>query len=268
MGQKVSGMQCCHQGGVGGRQIAELTLSDMSPEDMAYVHVQEHPFDANFPGEPTWGCCSTHDASGQGLSAEAPAAASMLESLSYVPVRFDEGTTMDVERSHARYSKIVVHSTRARTQRRSKAWEEWLRGATAGREVVLLEGFENLRAEKEMSLAASACNKVHATYFLDSSLSKFSILPKDAVSSPSITLPIDNIQVICPVSDFMVFFDRIETHLDESEKTRAVLLQYVTEEAQRRRVCFLEESERAKDHCVQALTALWLEKRNDHSMWF
>ena len=65
---------------------------------------------------------------------------SLLKSLSYVPARFDEGTTIDVERSQPRYSKIVVH-TRARTQR-SKAWEQWLQGATLGREVTLLEGFD------------------------------------------------------------------------------------------------------------------------------
>lgn len=186
-----------------------------------------------------------------------------LESLSYMPVRFDESSTVDAERSHSRYSKIMVHSTRARTQRRSKAWEDWLRVATAGRAITLLNGLD------EASEGQSAVlEKIPAMYHLDRALTKLSILPGNGADTAAIAIMVDSIQVICPATDFMLFYDQVDAKLDESERGRAVLLQYVTEDTQRKRVCFLEDSEVAKDHFVQALTALWLEKRNDHSMWF
>jgi len=219
-------------------------------------------------GDNDWRCCRAHE----DYSESIPTNASMLESLSYMPVRFDVNPTMDVERSHARYSKIVVHSTRARTQRRSKAWEEWLRAATAGRAIVLLIGIP------DSDTPLSVCSKLPAMYYLDRALTKLTILPAESredESNPNesntksvITILVDNIQVICPATDFMLFFDQVEAQLDESEQRRAVLLQYTTEDTERKRVCFLEESEHAKDRFVQALTALWLEKRNGHSMWF
>mmetsp|Transcript_22028 Transcript_22028/g.48686 ORF Transcript_22028/g.48686 Transcript_22028/m.48686 type:complete len:292 (-) Transcript_22028:59-934(-) len=205
-----------------------------------------------------WGCCKTNTENAtMGLAAEAP-----LEALSYMPVRFDESTTIDVERSHARYSKIVVHSTRARTQRRSKAWEDWLRGATAGRSITLLSGISEASEDEAVKFT-----KQPAVYYLDRNLSKLSIHPQSSEVGTTV-IPIDNIQVICPATDFMLFFDQVDAKLEESEKNRAVLLQFVTEDTERKRVCFMEESESAKDRFVQALTALWLEKRNDHSMWF
>merc|ERR1719198_397384 len=80
-------------------------------------------------------CCRAqddHDESMMGLSS--------METLSYVPVRFDVSSTIDNDRSQARYSTIVVHSSRARTQRRSKAWAEWLRVAIGGRKCTVLVG--------------------------------------------------------------------------------------------------------------------------------
>lgn len=75
-------------------------------------------------------------------------------------------------------------------------------------------------------------------------------------------------QVICPAADFLLFLERAEALLDEAEKKRAVMLQFSDEDCEGRRICFLEESPTAKENFVQALTAIWLEKRNDHSMWF
>jgi len=203
------------------------------------------------------------------LDAEAGAAvaasAQPLESLSYTPLRFDEGPTVDVERSHARYSKIILHSARARTQKRSKAWGDWLSAATAGRAVTLLTGL----AEAPEGLAtATAPGRVPAMYHLDRSLAKLSILPANEAERPPLTIPVDSIQVICPATDFVLLVDQVDAKLSELEKSRAVLLQYTTEDTQRRRTCFLEESEAAREDFVQALTALWLERRNDHSMWF
>lgn len=257
------------------------------------------------------------------------------ETLSYTPVCFDEGVTFDYERSHQRYSKIVVHSTRARTQRRSQIWEEWMRAAVAGRSVTLLCGFTDTHIsvdglssvepqglplwppdqepdevppqEKSAFTVDSRDDcpehakritmfcRVPASYALDRSCTVLSLTRAESVESddasavagngtPSTTattsaatestervplnIRVASIQVICPATDFMMLFEQVNTHLTEQEKARAVLIQYITEDDVRKRVCFLEESESAKDCFVQALTALWLETRNDHSMWF
>jgi len=207
-----------------------------------------------------WGCCKADQYSD---FADPSLLMQQMESLEYTPLRFDEGATMDAERSHARYSKIVVHSTRARTQRRSKAWDDWLRDATAGRAITLLAGFNEAGSDASVPI-----KEVPAMYHLDRGLAKLSILPANGVDASPITIMVDNIQVICPAKDFMLIIDQLDERLDKAEKGRAVLLQYVTEDTERKRVCFLEESDAAKDRFVQALTALWLEKRNDHSMWF
>mmetsp|Transcript_40845 Transcript_40845/g.108267 ORF Transcript_40845/g.108267 Transcript_40845/m.108267 type:complete len:261 (-) Transcript_40845:352-1134(-) len=260
MGHAQSSLQCCQQQALSGK--ADFTVTENNVGDHVQVHFDENQKQQPESHDSHWGCCRSEVGE---MPTEEAEGSSLLESLSYVPARFDEGTTIDVERSQARYSKIVVH-TRART-RRSKAWEQWLQGATSGREVTLLEGFDLKELSDDPPPASpEVCRKVSATYQLDKALSTLSILPAD--DGKPIALSVHSISVICPMSDFMIFFDRVEVHLDESEKSRAVLLQYVDGENLRRRVCFLEQSELAKEHCVQALTALWLEKRNDHSMWF
>lgn len=215
-----------------------------------------------------WGCCKAADEPSE-LEGSFP---QPLESLSYLPMRFDEGPTIDMERSHARYSKIVVHTTRARTQRRSKAWEDWTRRAVAGRAVVLLKEAAPGPAPEaeEASASRPSIERLSAMYHLDRSLSRFSIFPASGVEMTPMSIMVETIQVICPASDFLLLFDQVEPLLDEAEKRRAVMIQYVPADSaeERQRVCFLEQSEEAKDQFVQSLTALWLEKRNDHSMWF
>lgn len=207
-----------------------------------------------------WGCCKADIAENlDGSQMPVP-----MESLSYTPFRFDDGPTIDVERSHARYSKIVVHSARARTQRRSKVWEDWIRSATLGRSITMCCGLDEAASE----CSALALERIPATYFLDRGLTKLAIQPACGIDMSPINIMIDNIQVICPATEFMLFLDQVEGKLNSSETACAVLLQYVTEDTERKRVCFLEESEGAKNSFVQALTSLWLEKRNDHSMWF
>jgi len=278
MGQQLTPqVVCCGEKGgsrnceVGIWELSDRELSDHpdTPHSMVQMHgCTMDPPDFTDPDE--WGCCrADHDEDGiTGLTA--------METLSYVPVRFEVSSTVDVDRSQARYQKIVVHSSRARTQRRSKAWEEWLRAATSGRSVTLLfgAGFHSPRDGAQAQALAGDCRKVKSTYFLDRGLTKMSIIPADPGSgtdetSPApVTILVDNIQVVCPLTDFMLLSEAMEQQLTEEERSRAALVQYLTEDNVSKRVCFLEESENAKDRCIQALTALWLEKRNDHSMWF
>lgn len=274
MGQQIAPEVACCRSEKGGRGC-EISLFDLSDHpnapNSAHSLVQIHGCTAEPPDfvqqmDPDeWGCssCRADDTDIVGLSS--------MDALSYVPVRFDVTSTVDADRSQARYSKIVVHSTRARTQRRSKAWEEWLRAATAGREITLLvgEGFQTTRIDITKEALLNGCQKINAKYCLDRGLTKLTIMPVDpGANCKPVAILVDNIQVVCPLTDFMLLSDVVEAQLDESERSRAALVQYLAESGESQRVCFLEESENAKDRCVQALTALWLEKRNDHSMWF
>lgn len=268
MGQK----QCCQQDAPPEALGEVLPHDEYYPDSYTNVHRGFSPLGIGGSSDERCRCFRNSDFPTEAVAVSG----SQLESLSYEPVRFDVSQTVDVERSQARYTNIVVHSTRARTQRRAQTWDQWLRAATAGRPITLLTSFDRVKREdtgtdEEKDVAAAVtCSKVAATYRLDSSLTKFSISAVEAASSAvaPIGIPIDSIQVICPATDFMLFFDQVEAQLDELEQKRAVMLQYQAPEGQRMRICFLEESEHAKDRFVQALTALWLEKRSDHSMWF
>jgi len=262
-------IQCCQQEDLEGRGSSEFKLDDKRfPEEIPELaQIRELGYDGRAVPAQHWGCCKGKDDPPD----KTKPGASMIESLNYIPVRFDESPTVDVERSQARYSTIVVHSSRARTQRRSKAWDDWLRAAAAGRNIMLLSGVHATPDHEAGDESVRICNKIPAMYYLDRGLTKLSVFPieaKENTDSGVITVLVDNIQVICPAIDCMSSFDYVEQQLDESERERAVFLQYSAEDAKGRRLCFLEESEHAMDRFVQALTALWLEKRNDHSMWF
>lgn len=281
MGQQTAPqVTCCQPDNIEKGRRAEMTFWEDANNPDGLPHMRDcrpdgcRPVEneAVFVDSEEW-CCRNQDGPPRD---SIPTSPSNLETLSYMPVRYDVNSTIDAERSHSRYSKIVVHSTRARTQKRSKAWEEWLRAATTGRSVTLLmgAGFESDSSEgpKGAKVSLGSPSKVQAMFYIDRALSKLSILPAASQSDGSavqpITILVDNIQVICPLMDFMLLADVVENQLDEGERARAALLQFKTDGTEQKRVCFLEESESAKDRFVQALTALWLEKRNDHSMWF
>lgn len=281
MGQTIAPQAvCCRPDAGDENRRAEITLWEdgSNPSDLPLFRAPggRRPEDSEaIVGPDDWDCCRTHEEPSDVVSTMATS----LESLTYSPVRFDTSSTVDAERSHSRYSKIVVHSTRARTQRRSKTWEEWLRAAASGRTVTLLMGFQDpLDKGTDDTASLDPPRKITAMYHLDRALSKITIVPADPDSGesaiPPITILVNEIQVICPITDFMLLTDTAEAQLvltrllDEGEKARAALLQFKAEGDEQKRVCFLEESESAKDRFVQALTALWLEKRNDHSMWF
>jgi len=187
-----------------------------------------------------------------------------LESLSYLPVRFEDVPTADNDRSQARYSKIVVHSMRARTQKRTKAWEEWLRRAVNGQEVIYLREIPGAKGKCEPE---DTFQRIAATYQLDRGLTKLSMVMQDE-EIPPVAMTIENIQVICSSSDFTLLFSQIDKVLTDVELSRAVVIQYLDSNTERKLVCFLMPSDGAREEFVQAMTALWLEKRNDHSMWF
>lgn len=139
-----------------------------------------------------------------------------------------------------------------------------MRAAIAGRSITLLK-----RAQQD-SEGSPTLARVSATYYLDHALTKFSILPGPGTAIGPIPILVHSIQSIGPATEFKLLFDRADDvkALSEADKNRAIVLQYTAGESDRRSVFFLEESDAAKERLVQALTSLWLEKRNGHSMWF
>lgn len=225
-----------------------------------------------------WHCLRAED--GPNLEVVDPSN-EFLESLSYSPVRFDVASTIDADRSQARYNNLVVHSSCSRVQRRPKDWEAWLTAASGGRNVTILSGFpeDTPRATTDGQSESPPCKfkRTPARYMIDRALNKVSIfdVPGDRANSSSAsvadTILVDNVQVICGAADFTLFADHLDAQLDETERRRAVLIQYLKDDGKtslRRRICFLEATPQDKDRFVQAMTALWLEKRNDGSAWY
>lgn len=138
--------------------------------------------------------------------------------------------------------------------------------------------------------------KRQAVLTIDKSLSSISIMPEsqdniqdgsaegldglDSILEKGTMFRVDRIQLVCPATDAKLVHDVIARRLSDDEKPRAVVLEYAEQSMRdfgpvrgpgggsRHRLFLLEESEGEKDVFVNALTSLWLERRNDHSMWF
>ena len=128
-------VRCCQQEGVSPDWADELRRGEVDWQGEHYSGISngyaapDQPLVESVPCMPDargFACCQE-----QTLAASGPVPLQPLESLSYTPFRFDEGHTVDVERSHQRYSKILLHSNRAKTQKRSKAWGDWVSSVTA-----------------------------------------------------------------------------------------------------------------------------------------
>merc|ERR1712167_89164 len=88
--------------------------------------------------------------------------------------KYDQRDTYDMERSHARYSNNVVHSTRARTQTRLEAWDDFFQAATMGRRVTLM----GVESGPGLDPAQAPVVKRHAVLTMDMSLTTVSIAPE------------------------------------------------------------------------------------------
>jgi len=205
------------------------------------------------PSVPRYECCIA-----RGEAAIIPEPASTVESLKYSPSHFEDTETMDVERSHVRYANTFAHTKSGRHQRQSLTLEEWLHCAASGREILLLTS----RPEPIDKLIPS-CNRIPAVYTLDRAFTKLTIYPGEVSENGPIVILVSNLLVICPASDFEPLFDNDQAMLSELEMERAVLLQYATDVSGSgyKCVCFLEKSAIAADSFVDAVTALWLERR-------
>jgi len=182
-----------------------------------------------------------------------------IQTLSYSPVSYDMCDTVDTSRSQERYSNALVHTARMNTRRQFLDRQAWLSSAVQGRHAMLLNS----------SNQAVSLSRIPAKYFLDSNHSALSFLPNGS-EIPPVVIMMESIQAVCSLTDSMMRIAQWELHLTELEQKCGVLLKYRDDDAAHtsKEICFLEESEAAKDVFVNVLTVLWLEKPQSHSVWF
>lgn len=182
-----------------------------------------------------------------------------IQTLSYSPVSYELCETVDTSRSQERYSNALVHTARMNTRRQLLDRQAWLSSAVQGRHAMLLNSSDE----------AAFPSRVPAKYFLDNNHSALSFLPGGSEIVP-VVIMMEAIQAICSLTDSMARIAQWELQLTEPEQKCGVLLKYRDDDAAQssKEICFLEESEAAKDLFVNVLTVLWLEKPQSHSVWF
>lgn len=200
----------------------------------------------------------------------------IVESLTYSAESFDETSTVDLERSHARYSKILTHSLRGEFRPRERGWENWLLCSAAGRAITLL-----LPQPKIGNVnSVPSYDKIRAMSYFDRHLNTLTFVPTEADKLLAIQLPVACVETFCPAAQMR---GTIGMELSKSDKLRALLIQYISPETmtgmvnisskepgggrrkrKRNRICFLVETEQAMQRFLHAFMPLWLEKRNGH----
>lgn len=202
-------------------------------------------------------CCRVqHDVRDMNLSLQPP-----MESLSYQPLRFDVShwQTIDVERSSTRYAKILgYNSPHGWVKQRSPECTGWMQNAELGQQITLLTPQPQAVDERLLCL-----ENIPGMFVLDAEATMITI----HLDSVILSIPVDKIQVICPAMDVPNISFDLERGLEEEERDKSVLIQYVGDNGERLRLCFLEESAQAKERFIQALSTIWFEKRNALDMW-
>eukprot|EP00811_Abedinium_folium_P001996 NODE_11831_length_1262_cov_14.798238.p1 GENE.NODE_11831_length_1262_cov_14.798238~~NODE_11831_length_1262_cov_14.798238.p1 ORF type:complete len:338 (+),score=78.48 NODE_11831_length_1262_cov_14.798238:149-1015(+) len=156
-------------------------------------------------------------------------------------------------------------------QRREKSglWKDWLHGGTAHRTITLICPPGAMGQELPAS-NTPGCDRVPAILFVDRSLTKLMIIPDIMSAMRPITISVTQIRAVCAADAVQAFLGHAERVLYAFEVAKAVLLSYLessksgTEPAEsadsapavERSVCFLEDSDVAKDDCIIALKEL------------
>merc|ERR1712137_49528 len=186
---------------------------------------------------------------------------------------FDETSTVDLQRSQWRYSKIVTHSLRGEFRPRERGWENWLFCSAAGRAITLL-----LPQDKNgKGNSVSSYDKIRAMSYFDRHLNTLTFVPTEADKLLAIQLPVACVETFCPAAQMR---GTIGMELSKSDKLRALLIQYMSPDTmtgvvnnskepgvgrrKRKRICFLVETEQAMQRFLHAFMPLWLEKRDGH----
>lgn len=298
MGQGLSPVECCQQ------EQLQRSDTEFNPDALAFRVTgteesppeRKHPLKLNLrhwtnsspssafqfdtPSsevEGSAGCsCSCKVDPVSGLrSPEYPTEPIKMQSLSYNPTQFEECSTEDTDRSQGRYSNTSVLSCRIKTRKQMQHQEAWLQSAVEGRPVTLvLHNSSEVRAGMSgMSTKGDPTpdlSKVPARCILDRSHAALSILPQGRTDIDSRVVFMEAIRVICSVTDSVLFMAQWGTRLSKMEQNCGVLLQYRCEDEKSgvKEVCFLEESEAAKDAFIEGLTSIWLQEPQKHSLWY
>mmetsp|Transcript_16802 Transcript_16802/g.29501 ORF Transcript_16802/g.29501 Transcript_16802/m.29501 type:complete len:283 (+) Transcript_16802:49-897(+) len=282
MGQGLSDVtaQCCQQEPISKRTEQELDPTSFSfrvgseSKDEQFARVQLRHWTESSDGlpispktDPTQSECGSGYQCGTCSGCLRHSTRVSIESLNYLPVRFDDSSTIDTERSEDRYENLTVHTSRLHTRRQMQNREAWLRAAVSGKSAMLLQAW----SIQDSSDSMPSVQKVPATYILDQNHAALSILPQGRTDIDKIVILMDAITAICPIRESVLFMAQWESHLSELEQSCAVLMKYSNDDdisGGLRQVCVLEESEAAKDSFIQVLTSLWLNKPRRHSMWY
>lgn len=246
--------QCCQQGAKD--TGAEVTLHAKDVEgfekiaDSRFTRAQKELVSLNQSLHPYDSC--------KCLSKNAVDGGAMVESLSYMPVCFEEVSSLDYERSGDRYVNLFMHKYSPRDKK------DWIRFAAPGHTCVVLTPFKNL-GETEHS------TWTRTPSFLLVTSDKLTIFPAGSFDpgeagcdeennfKSEIVISISRVEMACCASCILPLPDLGETTLDKAEQERAVYVQYMSECSIRKHMLFLEPSECAKDHLMQVLASLWQE---------
>lgn len=297
MGHGLSPIECCQQ------ESLRRSDNEFTPDALAFrvTGMEESPpervrplklnlrhwngsspssdFHVETPSSQVDGCscsCKVDPATCSGaLSPEHLSEPIKMQSLSYNPTQFEECSTEDTDRSQGRYSNTSVLSCRIKTRKQMQHQEAWIQSAVEGRPVTLvLHNSSEVRAGMSgMSMKGDSVphlRKVHARYVLDRSHAALSILPQGRTDIDAVVVFMEAIKVICSVPDSVLFMAQWGLSLSKMEQNCGVLMQYCCEDEASgvREICFLEESEAAKDTFIEGLTSLWLQKPEKHSLWY
>lgn len=201
-------------------------------------------------------CCKYADAADLGRI-------SHVESLSYVPVRFDECHTMDMERSNKRYEKLPMHNVRLRAPPRSPICDAWLRGAALGFPVTLIQ-----HSPRSGDTSSEDFSRVSAVLQLNTDQTQMTITSKVAEEGQeelAIAVLFDNITTICPVTDVMLIF---KVTLPVADRDCVMVIQYVESGGESKHLYLLLKNTQTRDEFIQALTDHWFERRNETDRWY
>lgn len=143
--------------------------------------------------------------------------------------------------------------------------EDWLFDAVAGRRVTLiLESFtEDVQGT---SVTTWSVSKPLSVLYLNISLTRLTVQPLDLNECPPIIIEIDTIRAVSSTKALLPSLKNnrevrdVLGALDETEKRRAVVVQYCASR-QHRFVFLLEASEHARDRFIQELRGIKIDRR-------
>eukprot|EP00811_Abedinium_folium_P036662 NODE_9350_length_1430_cov_6.739831.p1 GENE.NODE_9350_length_1430_cov_6.739831~~NODE_9350_length_1430_cov_6.739831.p1 ORF type:complete len:293 (+),score=58.47 NODE_9350_length_1430_cov_6.739831:261-1139(+) len=145
-------------------------------------------------------------------------------------------------------------------QRQSKTWQELLDGADAARHIMLVLPGPQPKRWSESS--RKYYDKVPSMLKVSTDRTQLSILPDIFSDVRPMTIQLEKVlDILVPtqpaVGIMQVGGEPAEIMLEGSDIDLAVLIEYMADDSEVRRICFLEDTKVSKDCCVRALLTFW-----------